>query len=121
MHLETINAAIAQYCYDRNIAYDLTVDFESVMKLPAALIEVKEEAFFEINAERIDLPATVQSIGNKAFAEDPSLLLITIPGADVAIAEDAFENSEKVTIMAPSGGTVKQFAESCSIPFIPAQ
>ena len=91
------------------------------MNMPADLTTIAEESFYGSSSQQINLPAAVQNIESKAFAENPSLLLLVIPNADAAIAADAFENSENVTIMAPAGGTVQQFAEDYDIPFIPAQ
>ena len=91
----------------------------NTISLPLALTTVEEEAFYGIDTQRVDLPNGVQSIGSKAFAGSPSLLLVIIPNTNATIDIDAFECSENVAICAPAGGRVQQYADSCGIPFIP--
>ena len=58
--------------------------------LPAGLIEIEEEAFAGINAQRIIIPDGVQRIGKRAFAGCTKLKYIYIPAATTQIASDAF-------------------------------
>ena len=60
--------------------------------LPAGLIEIEEEAFAGINAQRVTVPDGVQKIGKRAFAGCTKLKYVYIPEATTQIATDAFSD-----------------------------
>ena len=75
-----------------------------VMKLPAGLTEIEEEAFAGLACEAVIIPEGCVSIGSRAFAECERLIYIRIPVSVVTIAEDAFEGCPDVTVDRVKGG-----------------
>lgn len=86
--------------------------------LPAGTLRIEEEAFAGIRAERIWLPEGITAIGNRAFAECEHLTGIYIPDSCETIAEDAFEDTEKVVIFGKTGSAAQEYAERKRILFI---
>ena len=70
----------------------------SIMRLPAMLEEIDEEAFMGMAAEGIIIPDGCTAIGSKAFANCPNLIYIKIPSSVTVIAEDEFVGSNQVRI-----------------------
>ena len=97
----------------------LICGLDNVLLLPAGLTELEEEALADSGAERVVVPATVLSIGNRAFADCGQLYLIEFTSASPAIAEDAFESSEALILVAPAGGTLESYAAAHGILFFP--
>ncbi len=64
------------------------VDPDKVLRLPAGLTEIDEEAFAGTSAQAVFIPASVTSIGSRAFA-DSAIVYAQIPeGLDIG---NAFE------------------------------
>lgn len=96
----------------------LTVDDSIVFKLPKALSIIESEAFAGVSATYILIPSSTSMIETNAFSGCDNLLVAEFQTASVEIHDGAFENCPKLTIVAPSGGRVEQYALSNSIPFI---
>ena len=92
---------------------------EALLKLPAALKSVGEEAFYgDRSIERVVLPDGATTIGARAFASS-SLTEIYIPGSMREIADSAFDNhSASLVIKGPAGGIAESFAARHNIPFV---
>ena len=70
-----------------------------VMTIPAALMEIEEEAFCGSGAVKIIVPSSCTRIGSRAFAECDHLYCVVINGANTEVAPDAFEDSGAILIM----------------------
>ena len=87
-----------------------------VMKLPADLKIVQQEAFRGSAAESIVLPDGCAEIGAKAFAACAMLRRVEIPASVAVIAEDAFEGcSNELVIVTPKGSAAESFAQAHGI------
>ena len=84
-----------------------------VMKLPAGLKSIQQEAFRGSAAESIVLPDGCTEIGAKAFAACTGLRRVEIPASVAVIAEDAFEGcSNELVIVTPKGSAAESFAQA---------
>jgi len=79
-----------------------TVLHSKTLFMPAALKEVQAEAFMGSAMQQITIPDGVTSIGSKAFAECPELIMAVIPDSVEEIADDAFEGSDQVLLLCGS-------------------
>ena len=70
----------------------------TILTLPADLRVIEEEAFAGISAQAVFIPATVESIGSRAFADSNSLLYVVIYLTPDQIPADAFEGSNLVVL-----------------------
>lgn len=107
---------------ERGIAIILELPENEIItesKLPGS-VEIIEDAAFEGTALiKVELPDTVVSIGERAFADISSLREIRIPHSTKQIASTAFEGSNRITITAPSNSYARTFAKNHGIPFSP--
>lgn len=63
------------------------------LELPEGLLEIGDAAFFGCGAlEEVTIPASVQSVGSKAFS-GTRIAKVTLLNPDTVVAEDAFENT----------------------------
>ena len=63
----------------------------NMMKLPNALTEIEEEAFYGTTALAVIIPDECTTIGKRAFANCPNLIYVYIPASVKNIADDAFD------------------------------
>lgn len=88
-------------------------------KLPASLQVIEDEAFEGTSIVTVDLPETLESIGERAFANITTLRRISIPENTRQIARTAFERSDHVTITGAPGSYARTWARENGIPFAP--
>ena len=88
-------------------------------RLPASLKSIEDEAFEGTAIVSVDLPETVESIGENAFARIPSLRVVRIPEKTKQIAKTAFAGSNNVTIIGSPGSYARTWAHENGIPFVP--
>ncbi len=88
-------------------------------KLPAGLQIIEDEAFEGTAIVVIDLPETVESIGEQAFANIATLRKVNIPEKTKQIARTAFAGSNNVTITGAPGSYARTWARENAIPFTP--
>lgn len=91
----------------------------SVSSLPALLRRIEEQAFEGTAVVVVELPETVESIGDRAFAGNPHLRIIRIPEKTEYIAHNAFAGSQQVMISGASGSYARTWAGKHGIPFSP--
>jgi len=91
----------------------------TVLKLPAALTEIDDEAFRGIIANVVDLRGTkVTTIGSAAFMDCVDLVDVYLPASVNSIAENAFYGCLNVTFHCPSGSYAESFANAHGINVI---
>lgn len=95
-----------------------TVSFQKTLRLPAALTELEEEAFAGTRAQQVTLPAGVERIGKRAFADSSKLLLAVLPSSIKEIAPDAFADSD-VAVLCPDGSYAADWCDKHGIPHNP--
>ena len=87
--------------------------------LPASLLELQNQAFDSCSSLwEVHLPNELKTIGSLAFNRCTSLEKIVIPECVTAIGRGAFGNCPKLTIHAPAGSYVEQYAKENGIPFV---
>lgn len=91
----------------------------SAFKLPSSLQIIEDEAFAGTALTQVDLPDTLQSIGERAFADIPTLRTIVIPGKTTQIAKGAFEGSDHVLLIGEFNSSAREYARENGIPFSP--
>ena len=87
--------------------------------LPASLQVIEDEAFEGTAIVSVDLPETVESIGERAFADIPTLRSVRIPEMTKEIARTAFSGSSNVTITAAPNSYARTWARENGIPLAP--
>jgi hypothetical protein len=80
-----------------------------------SIISVEEKAFLNSSVEEISLPYTCQSIDSDAFAQCRELLSITIPEMVTSIVNNAFRDSNNVTVSAYNGSYALEFAQNAGL------
>ena len=87
--------------------------------LPASVQTIGEEAFADDSFGCIALSENVFAIDVRAFADNTALYAVIIPKATVEIDATAFDGCTDVSLRAPEGGTVQSYAYEHMIPFVP--
>jgi len=82
-----------------------------LLKLPASLTSVEDEAFAGGAFTEIVVPVQVEEIGPRAFAGCPNLKAVFILGETTEIAPNAFEHVEGVTIYCKFNSKAMNFAK----------
>ena len=95
-----------------------SVSAQRILRIPAMMEEIGEEAFMGVAAQQITIPAGTRSIGSKAFADCDDLLIAVIPSTVSEIANDAFDGSD-VTVICPNGCYAADWCEEHRIPHNP--
>lgn len=90
-----------------------------ILRLPANIVTVDEEAFRSTSVQDVILPDGLRSIASRAFADCAQLNLVSIPESVAFIADDAFSGSENTVLLCPEGSYAAEYALSQSIPFYP--
>ena len=89
----------------------------ATLKLPAGISEIEEQAFYGSAAlDRVVVPDGVKSIGSQAFAGS-SLTSINLPRSITSIADDAFANSPDVKATVKAGSYAMTYCAENGIDF----
>ena len=91
----------------------------AAFRLPSSLRIIEDEAFEGTAIVSAELPETLESIGEHAFAGIPTLRSIRIPENTKEIAKTAFAGSNGVTITGAPGSYARTWAKENGIPFAP--
>lgn len=91
---------------------------DPVVCLPADVEALGEEAYMNSGVVCVTLPAECKTIGAKAFAQCPSLVVIEIPAGCTSIADDAFDGSPDVVIVTTSGSFAAGYADQHQITYM---
>ena len=101
-----------EYTENRDtVLYAIWQEGEQDLVLPASLEEIGEEAFAGDMVRSVKLPKGLKTIRSKAFADCRNLRTIFIPEETIDIAEDAFEGTEQLTICGKEGSYAEEYAK----------
>lgn len=78
--------------------------------LPRSLTRIEAEAFSNVSADVIVIPANVKAIDELAFANCPNLRYLVFQGSPTTIASNILEGCSNVTIRCISGSYVSRWA-----------
>lgn len=108
------------YCSvcDADLQNGATVSHGKVLWIPAAMKTIDEQAFMNVAAEQITLPAGATYIGDKAFANCDDLALVVIPGSVTTISGNPFQGSD-VAVICPEGSVAAVWCDGHGIPHNP--
>ena len=87
--------------------------------LPSSLRIIDESAFEGTALVSVDLPESVEIIGDEAFARIPTLRSVYIPDNTKFIGKNAFAGSDRVTLNASANSHARDWARRNGIPFAP--
>jgi hypothetical protein len=102
------NAALADAVW-RYKAVNPIDGMTNVMRLPAGLKVVEDEAFAGVAAEAVVIPEGTEEIGAKVFAESVTLRYVQIPESVKTIDGNAFFESN-ITIVCEEDGDIEKWA-----------
>ncbi len=105
----------------QQFASDTSSALESApaFRLPASLQIIEDEAFEGTALVAVDLPETVEEIGDRAFADIPSLRILKIPDNTKRIGKRIVAGSNNVIITAAPGSYARNWAQENGVPFAP--
>ena len=90
-----------------------------VFRFPAMLQLIESEAFEGTAIIGFELPESVESIGERAFANITTLMSVGIPEKTQSIGKDAFDGSCRVTISGAPDSYARAWARENGVPFAP--
>lgn len=112
-------AALCALAMNRQAGQDTTLQpAQASFVLPSELIEIEEEAFSGTRAEQVILPSSLQTIGERAFADMTALREVSIPASVSQIGEDAFSGASGLTIYGVSDSYAQRWAVSNGYSFV---
>ena len=86
--------------------------------LPASLIEIGESAFEGTALSNISLPDNIETIEDRAFAENDQMFAISIPKTVESIGREAFTDNKKLIIQTETGTYAKYWAQRQGVPYV---
>lgn len=86
------------------------------LRLPAHLFTIEEEAFANLGAEKIVVPAFVKFIDSRAFADCANLQLLYFEGSPDVIASDIADGCTNVTVSVVKGSSADTWAKAAGLP-----
>lgn len=93
-------------------------DSTPAFTLPKDTVEIKAEAFMSTAIECMWGNEGLSIIGDKAFANAPSLIAVYLPETVSHIADDAFLNSDNLILLCHEGSYAWQYALAKGIPVV---
>ena len=105
-------------------AYDIAPDALinaplDTLQLPTGTQEIGEEAFCGITACAVVIPASVDTIGSRAFAENDMLYYVYLPARSIDMAGSAFDDCEHAVLVTNGeNAEVRSYAEAHSLGYL---
>ena len=90
----------------------------TILTLPNMLSVIESEAFAGVNAQTIIIPASVDEIGSKAFANCPNLETLYFEGSPYSIALNILAGCSNVTVSAVQGSSAEKWAVRAGFPVV---
>lgn len=94
----SIGKLVCSLCGE-TITNGVQISGSRVMRLPAALTEIDDEAFSNLAMQQITVPGGVTAIGVSAFAGCDDLVLAVLPNGISSIASNAFAGCDSLVVM----------------------
>ncbi len=107
------------YIYNNTAEATICVDFEGrTIDVPAGVIKLDAEAFYDVKAPLCVTMEGVNEIGSGAFAGCDSLWAVFVADSVTTIEEGAFDtDNPHLTVVAPSGSEAEKYAVTNGIRF----
>ena len=86
--------------------------------LPGALLTIETEAFAGMDVQMIVIPASVDVIEARAFADCGRLETLYFEGSPYSIAADILEGCGEVQISVLPGSSAEKWAKRLSLPVV---
>lgn len=86
--------------------------------LPASLITIEDGAFEGTSLSNVSLSEEVKDIGDHAFADIEALRLMFVSDTVETIHQNAFAESNSVTIQTATGTYAKHWAQRQGVPYV---
>ena len=86
--------------------------------MPSALSTIESEAFAGVSAQRIIIPASVDEIESKAFANCAQLEMLVFEGSPYSIATDILSGCANVTISVSEGSSAEKWASRLGLTVV---
>ena len=90
----------------------------TVLKLPAALTTIEDEAFMGTAPNVVVLSDKVRSVGSKAFANNADLYTMIVYTTSIAITNDSFVNCPNLTVYGYADTMIEYYCTAKNIPFV---
>ena len=90
----------------------------TTLVLPNMLTTIESEAFSGIGAQMIVIPASVDEIESRAFADCPNLETLYFEGSPYSIAADILAGSKNVTVSVLQGSSAEKWAKRVGLSVI---
>lgn len=99
-------------------SFSETLSFEivSAIKLPPILSTIEADAFSEMCAQMIIVPASVNVIESRAFANCTGLKVLTFESNPTSIDSSILEGCGNVTVRVQQGGSAESWAKGMGYP-----
>ena len=105
----------SDFCVSRSFFIVTPADPNAVLKLPANLTVVGDDAFEGSAAQGVVLPESCNAIGSRAFANCKNLVEIHLPNGIRSIADDAFRGSDAVVFYCQANSVAERYAQNHGI------
>lgn len=99
-------------------AFSGTIRLKNINLEDSIVTKIEPYTFLNSGIEHIELPETCTEIDNYAFGQCYQLTKIVIPRSVETIHEDAFRDSDNLTIYCYEDSAAHQFAVANEIPFV---
>ena len=96
-------------CCFRKIGYNI------IATIPQGATVIDKFAFMSDDVISVETPKSVTEIREKAFYACENLERVILPNDSINIHPNAFEDSEKVIIVAHTGSTAEKFAKEIGL------
>ena len=113
----TPSELLNEYVLSREAKVPETAQTKPSFNLPASLQIIDDSAFEGTALVSVDIPESVTYIGDKAFANIPTLVSVHIPDTTRYIGKKAFTNSRQVTITASANSYARDWAKENGFRF----
>ena len=118
-HIQDIEKYARENFFSAHTMAGIDAETSPTVKLPASLRIVEDEAFEGTAIVQVELPETVESIGERSFANILTLRRVKIPERTMQIARTAFSGSNRLTITGTPGSYARTWARENGVLFTP--
>lgn len=91
------------------------------VRLPASLRIIEDAAFEGTALANVELPEGLIQIGDRAFADNPELMTLTVPDSVLFFGQDILEGADRAEVIAALGSPAADWALSAGYRLSPRQ